>query len=162
MPSILIVCTGNICRSPMGMALLRSKFAERDETRDWVVESAGTWAPDGSHASEHGITAMRERGLEAHVLPHRARSVTAAMLQRFDLVLTMTQSQKEALGVEFPEAREKIYLLSEMVDEHWDVDDPIGGPLEAYRKTAALLDDVLDRGLERIIALAKANASRPS
>ena len=158
MPSILFVCTGNICRSPMAMGLLRQRLAQRGAGDPWRVESAGTWAPEGSPASEHGVTVMAQRGID--ISQHRARRVSRELLAQFDLILTMERGQAEALVVEFPEFAERIYMLSEMVGEDWDLFDPIGEPVEAYLAAADALEEVLDRGLERILELAQQKAAR--
>jgi protein-tyrosine-phosphatase len=156
MPSILIVCTANQCRSPMAMMLLRQLLLELNTGEEWVVDSAGTWGPDGIPATENAIQAMRLRGLDLG--NHRSRKINAGLLSSYDLILTMEGSHQEAIQVEFPDQAEKVYRLSEMVGEKWDVKDPVGKPLEDYRTTADLLDGTLHTGLKRILESARSGA----
>jgi protein-tyrosine-phosphatase len=94
---------------------------------------------------------MAQRGLD--LSQHRARTVTRAMLQQFDLVLVMEANHKEALRIEFPDLRQKIFLLSEMVGKKINVDDPIGGKISDYQVTADVLDGYFAQGWQRILEL---------
>ena len=76
------------------------------------------------------------------------------MIQDHNLVLCMSSYHKEALQAEFPDLRDRIYLLSEMVGKIDNVEDPIGGPLVDYEDTAHEINRYLSQGLERIIELA--------
>ncbi len=158
MPSVLIVCTANICRSPMAEAMLRQKLKDEEVPGEWQVSSAGTWATEGIRASETGVAVMRERGLDTGA--HRARAVTQAMLAEADLVLTMTAGHAEALRVEFPEVRGRVHLMSEMAGPPYDIRDPYGGTVDEYRQTASELEALINKGIERIVRLATKNAAR--
>jgi protein-tyrosine-phosphatase len=151
MPSILLVCTANQCRSPMAMALLRRRLRELEGGEVWQVDSAGTWGVEGIPATDNAIQAMAERGLELR--DHRSQKVNEEMLSSYDLVLTMEGFHKEAIQIEFPDQASKVYRLSEMVGEDWDIKDPVGHPLEDYRATADLIDRTLEEGMERILEL---------
>jgi protein-tyrosine-phosphatase len=155
MPSILIVCTANQCRSPMGMALLRQRIADLDLEEEWVVDSAGTWGGDGIPATYTAVEAMEERGLD--LVEHRSRRITEQMLRGYDLILTMTQDHQEGIQTEFPHHREKVYMLSEMLGERFDIHDPVGSPLEAYRETAHIIDRIFEIRLDRILEIARSN-----
>ncbi len=155
MARILMICTGNICRSPSAEALLRHRLAEAG-LDDWQVASAGTWGLEGHAASAHAVQILGERGMD--LTGHRARKVTREMMERADLVLVMTQGHAEALRLDFPDQADKVYLLSEMKGgRRYDIQDPYGGPLEAYRACIDELTDLIDGGFERIRALARAN-----
>lgn len=151
MPSVLFVCTANICRSPLAEALFRDMV--RDEPGEWKVESAGTWALVGEPAAQKSQQVLAERGLDAS--DHRARSVSLELLNSFKLILTMENGHKEALQIEFPAIKGRVYTLSEMVGDEFDIHDPIGGPLVDFQATADELEQILSEGYARIIQLAK-------
>jgi protein-tyrosine phosphatase len=152
MPSVLFVCTANICRSPMAEAIFKSKVAVEENASGWRVESAGTWASGGQPAAEFSRQVMQERGLD--ISDHRSQSITRELMQSFDLILTMEKNHKEALRIEFPRCAERVYLLSEMSGDSHDVDDPIGRSKADYQATADEIDRLIAEGFEEIERLA--------
>jgi protein-tyrosine-phosphatase len=153
MPSILIVCTANICRSPMGEAILKQLVAARSDAGEWRIESAGTWALHGSSPAPLSQLVMQTRGLD--ISHHQSQPVTEELIQQFDLVLTMESNHKEGLQLVFKDHADRIFMLSEMVGQREDISDPIGGELEDYHDTADRLEKILSQGLERIIQVVK-------
>ncbi len=156
MPSILIICTANQCRSPLAEVLLQRQLNERADDRTWTVESAGTWASGARPAHAQMRKVAQEAGLD--LSQHRARNVEQIALDAYDLILTMEQSHKEALQVEFPAVRNRIYQFTEMVGMTYDVADPIGGSTDDFRGTLHELKRLVSFGLPRIIELASAQA----
>lgn len=153
-PGVLFVCTANICRSPIAVALFRSILDQNEiDPRHWRIESAGTWAPKGRPAAPEVITALNARGLD--VRKHRSRIVEKDLLNGFPLVLTMEQGQKEALLVEFRSLKGRVFTLAEMAGENGSVEDPTGGPLEAYLQTVNEIERLLRQGLETILLKVK-------
>lgn len=148
MHSVLFVCTGNLCRSPMAMTIMRSLAND-----SWRIESAGTWAVNGQPASYNAELAMQELGLD--LSQHQAQRVTRELLAGFSLVLVMERNHKEALRIEFPEFKNRIYLLSEMIDQYFDVADPYGSDLADYRATARELAGILKKGYAQIEDLSR-------
>jgi protein-tyrosine-phosphatase len=140
----------------MAMGLFLARYG--GEKNGWRVESAGTWAVEGMPAAENTIKVVAQRGID--LSQHRSRSVTGEILDQFELILTMEQNQKEALFVEFPHNREKVYLLSEMINESYNICDPISAGLSEFEGTAEEIDFILERGYEKIRE--KCNTELPS
>jgi protein-tyrosine-phosphatase len=152
MPNILIVCTANICRSPMGQAILQKLVLERPDADQWKIESAGTWAMSGSSAAIYSKVVMEQMGLDINA--HRSQAINLKMIQNFDLILTMEDEQKRWLKAQYRDFADRIYLLSEMIDQYRDIPDPIGGEMTDYQETAQLLEHILTQGFDRICQLA--------
>jgi protein-tyrosine phosphatase len=152
MPKILIVCTANICRSPMGEAILKRLVLERPDADQWHVESAGTWAMDGSGPAIFSKVVMELMGMD--ISTHRSQPINLKILQNADLILTMEEEHKRWLKAQYRDFADRIFMLSEMVDEYEDIPDPIGGELADYQEIAQLLERLLTQGFDRICHLA--------
>jgi protein-tyrosine phosphatase len=136
----------------MAGTLLRSKVATLPYATSWRIDSAGVWTEPGNQASENAQMVLKEYwGLDLSA--HRSQCVSRDLLHQFDLVLVMELGHKEALQVEFPELASRIYLLYEMVGLNEEVRDPYGGTMADYQDTARELDQILTKGIERIIRL---------
>jgi protein-tyrosine phosphatase len=144
----------------MAMVLLRKRLQDAGVATEWQVESAGTWARDGDPAASGSQHAVEQFGLDLST--HQSRSVSLELLRGFDLILTMTKSQQEALQVEFRELRDRVYMLTALAGSAYDVPDPIGGRLSEFRESAGEIDSLLKRGFNRIVDVATANAARRS
>ena len=129
---ILVVCVGNICRSPMAEALLKSALRGQEE---FTVESAGLGALVGHPASEHSVELMDEMGID--ITGHRARQIHPDMVSDADLVLVMEAGHRRAIDDADPTARGKVHRLGEWQDK--DIDDPYRQPKEAF---ADALEDI--------------------
>jgi protein-tyrosine-phosphatase len=151
--TILIVCTGNMCRSPMAEVILKDQLHAEGNDQLYRVHSAGTWTIDGRGASRLAVEAMREVGLD--LTGHRTHHLTPEDVRQATLILVMTQDHKESLLAEFPEAGQKTFLLSELVGNRYDISDPYGtDSLELYRECAREIEDLLRRGYDRVLELA--------
>jgi len=122
---ILVVCVGNICRSPMAEALLRS--ALRDQG-DFTVESAGLGALVGHPADDKALELMGE--INEDVSEHRARQIHPDMVKKADLVLVMEAGHKRSIDIADSTARGKVSRLGEWQDR--DIGDPYRQPKTAF------------------------------
>jgi len=152
MAHILIVCTANICRSPVAAALLRDRLQRRG-LNDWVVRSAGTWAQEKRGASQYSLELMAQRGLD--ISDHQAEMIDRRHMKEADLVLCMESGHAEALRVEFPWAADKIFLMSEMMGKKYSISDPYGRSRDAYESMVVELVRLTDAGLDEIISRAE-------
>jgi protein-tyrosine-phosphatase len=151
MKTILFVCMGNICRSPMAMGLLREKLRKERLEGEYRVHSAGVWGLENQPPSTHAREMMAQRGID--ISDHRSHDLTPKDVEEADLILTMERGQAEAISLEFPQHAHKVHLLSEMAGRHYDIRDPYGGPLVEYRQCAAEIERLIEEGYPRIMQL---------
>jgi protein-tyrosine-phosphatase len=150
MPAILFVCTANRIRSPLAEHLLRRRLAADPSTASWRVASAGTWTSPDLPA----LSVARQAGAELGVdlSDHRSQRVEDLNLSNYDLILTMERGQRDALRVEHPQVAERIVTVSEATTGYdFDVIDPPGHTAATVRIAARELDDLLERGVSRIV-----------
>jgi protein-tyrosine phosphatase len=150
MRSVLFVCAANICRSPMAMGLFSDQVLP--DAGDWQIASAGIFAPAGYPAAQNTLAVLNQRGID--LSQHRSSQITREMMQTYNLILTMERGQKEALQIAFPKQAPKVYLLTEMIGEYWEIVDPISGSLYDFEETAREIQHLLTAGYERICRLA--------
>ena len=158
---VVFVCTGNICRSPMGEALLRHSLAERG-CNSIEVSSVGTWAYGGNPAMPEAVETMRALGID--MSQHRSRDVDTEEMAAADVIVVMTSVHVRELKTAIPDDMSKVLMLKELAEitpaevpegatpkdrlralltgtkpqsrRSLDVDDPIGLPLGAYERCA--------------------------
>jgi protein-tyrosine-phosphatase len=146
--SVLFVCTGNTCRSPLAEALCRRMLADRLgcdpgelAARGFAVASAGVMAYPGDAASPPGVDVAAE--MRADLTAHRSRMVHPDLLAAATDVIAMTRGHLMALRAAFPGVGPEPVLLC----DGDDLPDPIGGGADEYRACARQIADNLDRFL---------------
>jgi protein-tyrosine phosphatase len=149
---IVLVCTGNTCRSPMAELLLKKRFAdqlgckiEELEDRGVLVQSAGIAAMAGGRAAEEAVEILKQRGLDLGT--HESQPLGDRIVRYADLILTMTRGHREAIVAQWPESRDRVFLVA---GDRGDISDPIGGPPELYRRCAEQIDAYLAEWVKRI------------
>lgn len=155
---VSMVCTGNICRSPIAEAVLRQRL-EREGIADLVeVSSAGTHAYHvGEDADHRALATLRRHGYE---LRHRAHKITAAELAGLDLVLTMDSGHYRHVVDMARASRLDVEVLpirgfeggdAPLTDPTRDVPDPYYGPDSGFEEVLAMLEHVMPEVVAHIL-----------
>jgi tRNA threonylcarbamoyl adenosine modification protein (Sua5/YciO/YrdC/YwlC family) len=149
---IVIVCTGNTCRSPMAEVLLRKLVAEQlgckveeVEQRGVLVSSAGVSAAPGGGAAPEAISTMKERGLD--LARHESQPLTEKLVRQADLILALTGAHRQAIIRRWPEASTRTFLVQ---PDNTDIEDPIGCPMEVYEQCANQIEEALRQRVKEL------------
>ena len=151
MRRVLLICTANVCRSPLAQGLLKKQLSDQGLGGEWEVNSAGSWTEGGVPVDPLVREMLADRGIKAG--EWRSREVTEKMLVEANLVLTMEAGHQEALQVEFPEQADKVYMLSELVGERVNVTDPVGKDDGEYYEVLGVIEGYLEGAMERMKGL---------
>jgi glycine hydroxymethyltransferase len=140
--SVLFVCTGNICRSPIAEGLFCRLIGNR---KDIEVASAGVHAVRGQPPSLYAVQVCEDNGVDISNL--RSQPLTAGLVDRATHIFAMTGAHLETIHLLFPQGAEKSYLLREFEEPGttvWrDVPDPIGLGREVYEVCARTIKNAL-------------------
>lgn len=153
---VLVVCTGNTCRSPMGEHLLRHLAAGAGRG-DIEVRSAGMRAAEGLPASAEAVEVLHAWGLDLN--GHGSRMVTSAAARRADVILVMERHHADELARLLPRCAVKTYLITHFgpADVRGrDVSDPIGLDLNDYEQCARLIEACMAGFLDKVDAIVRA------
>ncbi len=156
--SVLYVCTGNICRSPLAEALLQDFAARHGASGQLQVSSAGTHALPGNPATAEAKEAGRRWGLD--LSRHRAREVTPQIAARPDIILAAAQHHQDWLRRRFPQHENKVYLamlfpqrLAGQRPAETDIPDPVGESVDFYLEVLNMLKPTLPRVFQGALAM---------
>jgi protein-tyrosine phosphatase len=140
MKSILVVCEGNICRSPMAEGLFSAVLPGVN------VRSAGLNALSGTPADKTAVRLMESRRID--ITAHRALQITPELCLQADLVLVMSTDQRKRLEEKYPFACGRTFRLDEFGKR--DIPDPYRRPEFAFEESLALIDHGVREWLRRI------------
>ena len=139
---VLIVCSGNIIRSPLAAGLL-VKTLDEIGVKGVIVSSAGTLGIDGHPADPEAVRIARGCGFDLRT--HRSRPLTARDVARADLIVGMEEAHVRAIVGLDPSAASRASILtefdgSEKKGKGWDIIDPIGGPRDAFETCFSVIE----------------------
>lgn len=142
--NILIVCTGNTCRSPMAQGIVADIITKHNKQEDFTVVSCGISAFDGESASENAILSLKEIGID--ISSHGSQRTTLELLDLADIIYVMTPAHQEMITLSFPEIADKINVLN--------VSDPFGGTLDDYNACRDQILAYFEQEVPKLIAVA--------
>ena len=146
--TILFVCSGNTCRSPMAEGIARKFLADRLSTSPEDLEkkgisviSAGSYAMPGARATAPAVEALRAMGVD--LSRHRSKPLSVELIHQADVIFTMSENHARAVESLVPAAAEKVTNL----DPESDIEDPIGGDLSLYSEVAQRIKGLIEQRL---------------
>ena len=146
--TVLFVCSGNTCRSPMAEGLARRILSDQLhiapdllESKGICVVSAGSFAMPGTRATPQAVEAVKPLG--ADLSRHRSQPLSVELIHQADVIFTMGRNHADAVTALVPSAIEKTHTL----DPSGDIDDPIGGDIALYQELAVHLQGLIEKRL---------------
>ena len=140
MVTILFVCTGNTCRSPMAAAIANKVFCTQGIAASAV--SCGVYAQNGFAASSNAVQAMKSYDLS--ITEHQSKKITKKAVESAHIVVTMTKNHKILILSEYKRHADKIFTLAELCDDK-DIGDPFGGDETMYLNCAAQIKNCIEK-----------------
>jgi protein-tyrosine phosphatase len=140
MQNILVLCIGNICRSPMAEGLLRRALPGK------TIRSAGTGALIGKPADPFAIQLMAEQGID--ISAHRAQNISARLVNEAELILTMDLDQKKYVETHYVASKGKVFRLGEF--RKVDIADPYRQGIEQFGVAYRLIEEGVQGFVDQI------------
>lgn len=159
-PLVLLVCTGNACRSPMAEGALKNLLREKGMEGDVDIASAGVSAVNWGSATEEAQMTAWDEGID--ISAHRPRQLTPQMTREADIIVAMSERHRNLIALMDPEALERIFILDGLSSElkgrrmpgYRKIDDPIGQSRSFYRKVLKGMQGELKKSLEGLVRYA--------
>jgi protein-tyrosine phosphatase len=149
--TLLFICSGNTCRSPMASAIARHQLAQRLgvsedklEEKGYQVLSAGSFALPGAKATPQAVDVIRELG--GDLSSHRSRPLTLELVHQADFIFTMSRSHRASVLAMVPSAADKTFMLD---PSGADIEDPIGSEVGVYRTLAGEMQKLIRSRLDQ-------------
>lgn len=146
MISIMFVCSGNICRSPMAHYYMQKRVYEIGMEDNYCINSCGTHAFNGQKATDDAIYTISKYSV--NLLKHRATNIQDSNIEEVDYIICMTRMHSDYVIEKYPNLKDKVYILKEMVldnKEYIDIDDPWGLDLKVYSGCAKEIVEAVDK-----------------
>lgn len=150
MKSVIFICTGNICRSPMAHWYMQKKIDDMNKSEEYLISSCGTNTYGGERATQNAIQAIAKYGVNME--NHRSTNISDLDLSTYDLIICMTENHKDMVLFKYPNIKEKIFTLKEYVYNdpiYTDIDDPWGYDISVYNSCAKEIVDCVDKLIEK-------------
>ncbi len=140
---ILVVCAGNICRSPMGEAFFKQALADKGYT----IDSAGIVGLINHPADEKAIKVMADIGMD--ISEHRGKRLNNQLIAEFDLILVMTQRQVDEMTRQWAFSKGRVFRIG-----HWlniDVADPYRLDESVFVEARNNIQDSVNEWIKKLI-----------
>jgi protein-tyrosine-phosphatase len=158
--TILFVCSGNYCRSPLAEGLARLRLKQAGYDGQFMVRSAGTLPEyEGQPSAPLILEVLNEVGADGQFNP--PHQITSAEIEQADLIVGIAQHHLDWIGDHYPAASSRTFLLSDLIGERWDVIDPGVQGLEPLRACRNTIDRVITGGLSELVRRANNPSGYP-
>jgi protein-tyrosine phosphatase len=145
--SVLMVCVGNICRSPMAEALLINRLSG-GKYANVNIASAGIGALVGHEADTTAKALMTEKNID--VSAHRAKQLNTELISEYDLILVMEKGHINAVHNIAPSSKGKVHLLGKWSD--FEISDPYMQPRRDFEVALELIERGVDEWIEKVFS----------